>query len=81
MCYKTHFVDTYAYFRYKWINEDWSIEQRMMYAEEHWAYCLGFGLPATTITFFLSTLRAGGVFALIYPSVSTSMQVYKEASK
>lgn len=56
--------------RYKWINQDWTIEQRMVYAEEHWAYCLGFGLPATTITFFLSTLRAGGVFALIYPSVS-----------
>lgn len=56
--------------RYKWINQDWTIEQRMVYAEEHWAYCLGFGLPATTIIFFLSTLRAGGVFALIYPSVS-----------
>lgn len=42
----------------------------MMYAEQHWAYCLGFGLPATAITFFLSTLRAGGVFALLYPSVN-----------
>lgn len=41
----------------------------MVYAEEHWAYCLGFGLPATTLVFFLSTLRAGGVFALLYPSV------------
>lgn len=61
-------IMSYYCFEYKWINEDWSVEQRMMYAEEHWAYCLGFGLPATTITFFLSTLRAGGVFALIYPS-------------
>jgi hypothetical protein len=51
------------------MNQDWTIEQRMIYAEQHWAYCLGFGLPATTIIFFLSTLRAGGVFALIYPSV------------
>ncbi|CAO3629406.1 unnamed protein product [Mucor hiemalis] len=61
-------IMSYYCFEYKWINEDWSIEQRMIYAEEHWAYCLGFGLPATTITFFLSTLRAGGVFALVYPS-------------
>lgn len=56
--------------RYKWISQDWTIEQRMVYAEHHWAYYLGFGLPAATITFFLSTLRAGGVFALVYPSVS-----------
>ncbi|EPB86690.1 hypothetical protein HMPREF1544_06476 [Mucor circinelloides 1006PhL] len=61
-------VMSYYCFEYKWINQDWTIEQRMVYAEEHWAYCLGFGLPATTIIFFLSTLRAGGVFALIYPS-------------
>ncbi|KAI8048764.1 etoposide-induced protein 2.4-domain-containing protein [Gilbertella persicaria] len=59
-------VMTYYCFEYTWI--DWSIEQRMTYIEQHWAYCLGFGLPATTITFFLSTLRAGGVFALIYPT-------------
>ncbi|KAF1802952.1 etoposide-induced protein 2.4-domain-containing protein [Mucor lusitanicus] len=61
-------VMSYYCFEYKWINQDWTMEQRMVYAEEHWAYCLGFGLPATTLIFFLSTLRAGGVFALIYPS-------------
>lgn len=27
------------------------------------------GLPATLLTFFLSTLHAGAVFALIFPSV------------
>ena len=27
------------------------------------------GLPATLVTFFLSTLHAGAVFALIFPSV------------
>lgn len=41
----------------------------MIYAEQHWAYCLGFGLPATIIIYCFSTLRANGVFALIYPSV------------
>lgn len=29
------------------------------------------GLPVSGLTFFLSTLRAGGVFALVYPFVST----------
>ncbi|KAI8890411.1 hypothetical protein K501DRAFT_319746 [Backusella circina FSU 941] len=61
-------VMSYYCFEYKWIHQDWSIEQRMIYAEQHWAYCLGFGLPATIVTFFLSTLRSGGVFALVYPS-------------
>ncbi|KAI9485852.1 MAG: etoposide-induced protein 2.4-domain-containing protein [Benjaminiella poitrasii] len=61
-------IMSYYCFEYKWINsQDWAIEQRMSYTEEHWAYFFGFGLPATSIIFFLSTLRAGGVFALIYP--------------
>ncbi|KAI7874280.1 etoposide-induced protein 2.4-domain-containing protein [Mucor mucedo] len=61
-------IMTYYCFEYRWVNQDWTIEQRMVYAEQHWAYYLGFGLPATVITFFLSTLRAGGVYALVYPS-------------
>ncbi|KAI8380095.1 etoposide-induced protein 2.4-domain-containing protein [Blakeslea trispora] len=60
-------VMAYYCFEYKWINQDWTMEQRMLYAEQHWAYCLGFGLPGTALTFFLSTLRAGGVFAIVYP--------------
>jgi hypothetical protein len=63
-------IMSYYCFEYKWINQDWTIEQRMIYAEQHWAYCLGFGLPATIIIYFFSTLKANGVFALIYPSVS-----------
>ncbi|KAI8971902.1 etoposide-induced protein 2.4-domain-containing protein [Mycotypha africana] len=61
-------IMAYYCFEYTWINQDWSIEQRMTYAEEHWAYCLGFGLPASALTFFLSTLRSNGVFALLFPS-------------
>ncbi|KAI8330391.1 etoposide-induced protein 2.4-domain-containing protein, partial [Choanephora cucurbitarum] len=60
-------VMAYYCFEYKWVHQDWNIEQRMMYTEQHWAYCLGFGLPGTALTFFLSTLRAGGVFAIVYP--------------
>ncbi|KAI7900604.1 etoposide-induced protein 2.4-domain-containing protein [Cokeromyces recurvatus] len=76
-------VMSYYCFEYKWINEqDWTIEQRMNYTEEHWSYFFGFGLPASSIIFFLSTLRAGGVFALIYPcyimmaSVATPEPIY-----
>lgn len=38
------------------------------YGFAHYHYTTG--LPATLLTFFLSTLHAGAVFALIFPSVS-----------
>ncbi|CAO3681804.1 unnamed protein product [Rhizopus stolonifer] len=37
-------VMTYYCFEYKWMKEDWPIEKRLAYAEEHWAYYLGFGI-------------------------------------
>ncbi|KAI9272506.1 etoposide-induced protein 2.4-domain-containing protein [Sporodiniella umbellata] len=66
------FVDciimAYYCFEYKWMREDWPNRKRLSFAEEHWSYYLGFGLPGTLLTFYLSTLKAGAVFALIYPS-------------
>ncbi|KAI8141454.1 etoposide-induced protein 2.4-domain-containing protein [Fennellomyces sp. T-0311] len=53
--------------RYKWAHLGWSLDQRLTHVEQHWAFFFGFGLPAALLTFFLSTLHAGGVFALIYP--------------
>ncbi|CEG68663.1 hypothetical protein RMATCC62417_04876 [Rhizopus microsporus] len=61
-------VMSYYCFEYKWMKHDWSIEKRLTFAEEHWSYYLGFGLPGTILTFFLSTLKASAVFALIYPT-------------
>ncbi|KAI8997204.1 etoposide-induced protein 2.4-domain-containing protein, partial [Pilobolus umbonatus] len=58
---------SYYCFDYKWKNQDWTIEQRMAYTEQHWAYYLGFGFPAATLTFFLSSLRSNAVFAVLYP--------------
>ncbi|KAI8391328.1 etoposide-induced protein 2.4-domain-containing protein [Radiomyces spectabilis] len=55
-------------FEYKGTFRGWTVEQRMTFAENHWAYFFGFGLPLTAMTFFLSTLRSGAVFALFYPS-------------
>ncbi|KAI8067454.1 etoposide-induced protein 2.4-domain-containing protein [Gongronella butleri] len=58
----------YYCFEYKWIDLGWTQAHRMAFVERHWAYFLGFGLPATLLTFFLTTLHAGAVFALVYPS-------------
>ncbi|KAI9482542.1 etoposide-induced protein 2.4-domain-containing protein [Zychaea mexicana] len=57
----------YYSFEYKWVHLQWSLDQRLRHVERNWAFFLGFGLPAASLTFFLSTLHAGGVFALIYP--------------
>ncbi|KAG2225607.1 hypothetical protein INT45_013718 [Circinella minor] len=57
----------YYSFEYKWIHLGWSLEQRLRHVEQNWSFFFGFGLPVALLTFFLSTLHAGGVFALIYP--------------
>ncbi|ORX47968.1 EI24-domain-containing protein [Hesseltinella vesiculosa] len=60
-------IMAYYCFEYKWIDLGWTQQHRMAFVERHWAYFLGFGLPGTLMTYFLSTLRAGAVFALIFP--------------
>lgn len=47
------------------------MDQRMSSLERHWAFFLGFGIPLTALTFFLSTLRAAAVYAIFFPSVSS----------
>ncbi|KAI9310883.1 etoposide-induced protein 2.4-domain-containing protein [Dichotomocladium elegans] len=61
-------VMSYYSFEYKWLYMGWTLEQRLAYVEEHWAYFLGFGTPLTILTFFLSTLHSGAIFGIIYPS-------------
>ncbi|KAI9008990.1 etoposide-induced protein 2.4-domain-containing protein [Phycomyces nitens] len=60
-------IMAYYCFEYKWTYIGWSRDQSMLFIEYHWAYFLGFGLPVAALTFFLSTLHAGAVFALVYP--------------
>ncbi|KAL0096234.1 etoposide-induced protein 2.4-domain-containing protein [Phycomyces blakesleeanus] len=80
-------IMSYYCFEYKWTYIGWSKDQSMLFIEKHWAYFLGFGLPVAALTFFLSTLHAGAVFALVYPSLiiiassaspKPSMAVYGE---
>ncbi|ORZ17282.1 etoposide-induced protein 2.4-domain-containing protein [Absidia repens] len=61
-------IMSYYCFEYRWVYLGWSLEQRIAYVEQHWSFFLGFGFPVTLITFFLSTLRSGAVFPLLYPS-------------
>ncbi|GAA5798218.1 hypothetical protein HPULCUR_003618 [Helicostylum pulchrum] len=60
-------ISSYYCFEYQWIYQGWNLEKRLSYMEKHWAYFLGFGFPATVITFFLTFLRSGAVFSIIYP--------------
>ncbi|KAI8367665.1 etoposide-induced protein 2.4-domain-containing protein [Radiomyces spectabilis] len=62
------FIMSYYCFEYKWVYYGWTMEQRLLFVEQNWAYFLGFGLPGTVLTYFLSPLRSGAVFSLIYPS-------------
>ncbi|ORX50229.1 hypothetical protein DM01DRAFT_320276 [Hesseltinella vesiculosa] len=61
------FIFSYYCFEFRWVFMQWTLEQRLAYVEQHWAFFLGFGLPGTVATFFLSTLRSGAMFALLYP--------------
>lgn len=56
--------------RFKWVNLGYTMDQRMAYLEKHWAFFLGFGIPLTTLTFFLSSLRSAAVYAVFFPCVS-----------
>lgn len=64
-----YFCWIYAYysFEYKWINQGWSLEQRIGYFEERWSYFAGFGFLFTVITFFVDQFLSAGVFALFFP--------------
>ncbi|CAO3638324.1 unnamed protein product [Cunninghamella echinulata] len=61
-------IMAYYCFEYRWVYLGWSLEKRLTYIEQHWSFFLGFGVPITVLTFFLSTLRSGALFALFYPS-------------
>ncbi|KJE93033.1 hypothetical protein CAOG_003894 [Capsaspora owczarzaki ATCC 30864] len=54
-------------FEYKWINEGQSLDQRVAYFEEHWAYLAGFGTPFAALTFFFPQFIGAGLFALAFP--------------
>ncbi len=53
----------------KWANRGWSLETRLAYFEQHWAYFAGFGFALTLATFFIPQLVSYGVFAFLFPIV------------
>ncbi len=58
-------------FEYTWINIGWTLPQRILYFEERWLYFLGFGLPCTAATYFLSffvrCVCVRGFFPVLFP--------------
>ena len=55
--------------RYKWSLLGWSLEYRLKYFERHWAYFLGFGAPAVTLSLVFPKFISLGIFALAFPIV------------
>jgi hypothetical protein len=45
----------------------YSLEYRLKYFEKHWAYFLGFGLPAVCLSLFFPKFISLGIFALTFP--------------
>jgi hypothetical protein len=54
-------------FEYKWSLLGWSLEYRLKYFEKHWAYFLGFGLPAVCLSLFFPKFISLGIFAFTFP--------------
>eukprot|EP00049_Salpingoeca_infusionum_P014789 m.280914 g.280914 ORF g.280914 m.280914 type:complete len:216 (-) comp15751_c2_seq3:256-903(-) len=54
-------------FEYSWLSAGMSLDQRRLFFERNWLYCLGFGVPITLATFFLNFVVGTGVFSLLFP--------------
>jgi len=62
------FVDGYFCFEQVWVVRGWSLEKRLRFAESHWSFLLGFGVPSTAISFFHpSGLLNLMLFMLVFP--------------
>eukprot|EP00928_Gymnodinium_smaydae_P041805 TRINITY_DN28248_c0_g1_i1.p1 TRINITY_DN28248_c0_g1~~TRINITY_DN28248_c0_g1_i1.p1 ORF type:complete len:423 (+),score=63.97 TRINITY_DN28248_c0_g1_i1:166-1269(+) len=54
-------------FEYRWVHLQWTSNQRLAYFEAHWLYFVGFGFPASFISFMCPRFVDAGVFALLFP--------------
>lgn len=62
------FVDGYFCFEQVWAGRGWSLEKRLRFAESHWSFLVGFGVPSTAISFFHpSGLLNLMLFMLVFP--------------
>lgn len=62
------FVDGYFCFEQVWVVRGWSMEKRLRFAESHWSYLIGFGIPSTLVSFFHpSGLLNMMLFMLVFP--------------
>ncbi|WVF71591.1 hypothetical protein IAT40_006399 [Kwoniella sp. CBS 6097] len=60
-------IDAYYFFEWNFLSKHWPLNHRIQYMQDHTAYMLGFGLPATLLTSFGPPLVKMAVFALVYP--------------
>ncbi|KAJ3326439.1 Etoposide induced 2.4 mRNA [Blyttiomyces sp. JEL0837] len=62
-----NWISAFLCFEYKWVGRGWTLDRRVEYFEERWAYFAGFGLPITMCTFFFPQFVSAGLFALLFP--------------
>lgn len=53
--------------RYVWVKQGWDASKRFSHFESHYAYFLGFGVPVTVATYFLSVANNLAVFNALFP--------------
>ncbi|EDP43443.1 hypothetical protein MGL_2453 [Malassezia globosa CBS 7966] len=62
------FVDGFFCFEQIWSVRGWPLEKRLRFAESHWSFLMGFGIPSTMISFFHpSGLLNLMLFMLVFP--------------
>lgn len=66
LCHLCWMYSLYS-FEYKWSLLGWSLEYRLKYFERHWAYFLGFGLPAVCLSLIFPKFISLGIFAFTFP--------------
>lgn len=62
------FVDGFFCFEQVWSVRGWPLEKRLRFAESHWSFLMGFGVPSTLVSFFHpSGLLNLMLFMLVFP--------------
>lgn len=62
-----HDVIALRLLRYVWVKQGWDASKRFSHFESHYAYFLGFGVPVTVATYFLSVANNLAVFNALFP--------------
>eukprot|EP01138_Halocafeteria_seosinensis_P013198 gb/GECG01013480.1/.p1 GENE.gb/GECG01013480.1/~~gb/GECG01013480.1/.p1 ORF type:complete len:485 (+),score=23.34 gb/GECG01013480.1/:1-1455(+) len=75
------FLYAFVAFDYKWSLEQWSLTQRIRFAEARWLWFVGFGIPITIVSFFGNFLTNAGLYAISLPFMIVLTMGYVEPQR